>query len=124
MTGYTLKINTTDITGYLKSPGGYTTQRAKLWKDAGRNMTGNLLSTFLGIFPKIKLNVRAGLSDSEISTLTTLLDNASFTVQWWDSKSQSYKTGTFYAGDFDIPLHTKGFYDTFQVSLISFNKLT
>lgn len=127
MNGYLVKLNTTDVTGFLKAPSGYEVHRAKLWTDAGRNMSGNLRSTFLGIFPKITLDVRAGLSNDELQPLINILDNTQITVEWWDVVTQGYKSGTFYAGDFTYSMHRKNgqeFYDTFKVSLISFNKMS
>ena len=127
MDGYLIKINSTDITGYLKAPNGYTVNRAKLWKDAGRNMSGDLRSTFLGIYPKISLDFKAGLSATEIATLVALLDNSQFTVEWFDAVAQSYESGTYYAGDFEYSMHRKKgtvIYDSFKCNVIPFSKMT
>lgn len=122
MTGYLLKINTIDLTPYISE---YKVERPKLVTDAGRNLKGDLRASFLGIYPKINLTFKA-LTESETSTVVGLLDNASFTVNWWDPGSQTYKSGTFYAGDFDSSLIIKnrGIYAGFRVNLISFSKMT
>lgn len=125
MTGYLVRINGSDLPN-LKS---YAVQRTKLYSSAERNGQGNLKTTFLGIFPKIMLEF-APMNEADMSTLITLLDNDSFTVSWYDEKTNNYKSGTFYAGDFDYSLikKTKGatpaLYNEFSVNLISFNKMT
>lgn len=119
---YILKINGTDLSSYLKT---YKVQRAKLYKDANRTMSGELKTTFIGIFPKILLEFR-NTTDDEHSIILGLLDNSSFTVSWWDSKTQAYKSGTYYAGDFESDLFNVDTqrYNPFSVNLIPFKKLT
>jgi hypothetical protein len=114
-----VRINGVDLPK-LKS---YKVQRNKLWTDAGRNMNGELRSTFIGIFPKIFLEF-VNTTQAEISTLITLLDQASFTVSWWDELTDTMKSGTYYAGDFDYTVinKSKGLYEPFTVNLIPFTK--
>lgn len=124
---YALKIggsSGTDLTSYLKAS-GYIVQRAKLWDNAERNMAGTLQANFIGIFPKLKLKFRA-LTPAELKTIIALLDTATFTVSWWDANSETYKEGTFYAGDFDNTLINMDLeiYEGFEVSLISIAKMT
>ena len=116
-----LKINSTTLPG-IKS---YKVQRNKLWADAGRNMAGNLRSTLIGIFPKLLVEFTY-LTRAQMSTVIGLLDNGSFTVEWYDEYTDTVKSGTFYAGDYDIPLFSKStaVYASFSVNLIPFNKLT
>lgn len=120
-TSYLVRINSTDIPK-IKD---YKVQRNKLWTDAGRNLAGDLRSTFIGIFPKIML-VLAPLTEAQMTSLITLLDAPSFTVSWWDAKTQTHKSGTFYAGDFEIGVLKKstGMYEDTKFNLIPFNKLT
>lgn len=104
---------------------GYDVTPEKLWTDAGRNMVGNLISTFLGIFPKISLSFTP-MKESELRTILSLLKLPSFTVSYWDAESQTMKSGTFYAGDYTYPLYSRRdqLYNTWKVDLISFNNIS
>lgn len=119
-----VQINGTTVPG-LKRPGGYKVVRGKLWSEAGRNMAGELKANFIGIFPKITLNFRH-LTSAEMSTVITLLDNPRFTLAWFDEKSNTVKTGEYYAGDWDISLFDRvnERYEPFSVSLIPWKKLS
>lgn len=116
-----IKINTVDITKLTD----WEVERNKLWTDAGRNMAGDLRSTFVGIFPKVQLSF-GYLTAEEVSEIAGLLDNPSFTVEWWDVVTQSLKSGTYYASDFSIPIWSKAreMYKPFKVSLVPFNKMS
>ena len=119
--GILLKINGT-TPAKLK---GYTVSREKLWTNANRNLQGQLKATLIGVFPKLLLSF-APTTPAEMSTIIGLLEPAQLTVQWWDENTDSVKTGYFYAGSYDIPLYSKTLelYDSFDVNLISYNKLT
>ena len=101
----------------------YKVQPNKLWTEAGRNMAGDLRSTFIGIFHKLLLEF-APTTEAECSTIINLINLPSFTVAWYDEATDSMKTGTFYAGDFDYSVLKKadGIYDAFSVNLIPFSK--
>lgn len=117
---YLIKINSTEIYNIKR----YSVSLPKLNTDAGRNMKGNLKTTFLGIFPKIQVEFKP-LSEAQVAEIGALLNNPSFTLQWWNPVTQTYKTGTFYSGDTDFSLlmKEKGIYDSFKVSLISYNAM-
>jgi hypothetical protein len=118
--GNLLKINN------VKPPKlkGYTVKREKLLSDAERTMSGELKATVIGIFPNLQLEF-AHTTQDEMSTIINLLDPFSLTVQWWDEKGDVVRTGTFYAGSWEIPLLNKerGLYKGFNVNLIPFKKL-
>lgn len=122
---YLVKIGGTDLTSYLKAPDGYKVVRNKLWTEAGRNLSGTLRATFIGIFPKIALTFRS-LTTTEMKAVVALLDASSFTVNWWDANSQTAKEMTCYAGDFDPSIMhlDKERYEPFSVNLIPFSKMT
>lgn len=121
MTTNLIKINTVALPKVKK----YAVQYNKLWTDAGRNMQGDLRSTFVGIFPKIVLNF-AHTTQAEVGIIIALINLASFTVEWWDADTETVKSGTFYAGDFEVGVFNKSkeLYEPFTVNLIAFNKLT
>jgi len=98
--------------------------RNKLWADANRNLNGDLKASYIGMFPKITLEF-APTTTSEMSTLLALLDQPDFDVTWWDEQADKLTTGTYYSGDFEVPmlrLDTE-LYDAFTVNLVPFNSL-
>ena len=124
MDSYLIKINSTDFTPYLAAPGGYEVSQEKLFKDANRTLNGKLRTTFIGIFPKINLTLRNGLTDSDMATIVSILNDPTLTVEWYDVSSGSYETETFYPGSFPYSMHRKkisNIYDGFKVSLIAYN---
>lgn len=117
---YLLKINGVSIPKIKKFKVG----RNKLWTDAGRNMAGELRSTFIGLFPKISLEF-AHMTLSEMQTLINLLDQPSFTAQWWDEGTGAIKSGLYYAGDYENSVFdvAKGLYEPLSVNLIPYKKI-
>lgn len=117
ISGDLLKIGTTTVVG-LKE---YKVQYAKLWKDAERNMAGNISASLIGVFTKITLKFRAGLTDQQIQSIAGMLNQDYFSATYFDPATQTTKTENFYASDFDISLISKtlGIYDEFSVNLIA-----
>lgn len=116
---YEVKIGTTELT--LK---GFTVERNKLWSDADRNMDGDLKAKFVGVFPK--LNLEFGyLTESQLKDILTLLEPATLSVSWWDTKLGDYRTADYYAGDFSYPYwsKSKAMYAPFTVNLIPYKKI-
>lgn len=118
--GNLLQISGTAISG-LRS---YSVQYNKLWKDAERNMAGNISASLVGIFPKLLLTFRDGLTEDEVSTIANLLNQDYFSVTYFDPQSKTTKTANYYAGDYELPLldKTRGLYKTFNVNLIPVSK--
>ena len=118
---YTIKLNNTS----LPKLRAYKVGRNKLWNDAGRNMSGSLRATLTGLFPKIILEFAPTTAD-EMQTINGLLDQAFFTVSWWDSATKSLKSGQYYASDYETPLLNleKELYDGFAVNLVPVDKLS
>ena len=101
----------------------YKIGRAKLWKDADRNMAGDIRATLIGIFPKIKIKIGV-LTQIQMAELTQLLDQDYFEVEWFDVRIQATITTKYYASDYDIDLldKTKGLYKPFEVNLVPISK--
>ena len=118
---YTIKINSTALPKLKK----YKVGRNKLFTDSGRNMAGELRASFVGIFPKIMLEF-APTTASEMATIADLLDNPFFTVSWWDAESQSLKSGSYYASDFEVGLLdlSRELYEGFSVNLVPVAKMS
>lgn len=118
--GDLVKISNTTLIG-LK---GYTVQYNKLWKDSERNMAGNVSASLIGIFPKLLLVFRDGLTEDQVSTIIGLLNQPYFSVTYFDPHAKTTKTAQFYAGDYDMPMldKSRGLYKTFSVNLIPVSK--
>lgn len=81
----------------------YEVQYNKLWKDADRNMNGDVRATLIGIFPK--LIVKTTVQDQSLaSTLGNLLNQPYFNVTFYDVLTNTTKTAQYYASDFSTKL--------------------
>lgn len=118
-TGNLVKINGA-VVPLIKQ---YKIGRAKLWKNADRNMDGDVRATLIGIFPKIQLQV-GYLTQAQISQLTQLLDLDYFEVEWFDVRIQATIKTNYYASDYDTDLYSKhrGIYNPFNVNLVPVSK--
>jgi hypothetical protein len=116
ISGDLLKINGRTVAG-LKS---YKITRAKLYSDAGRNLNGGLSATFIGVFPKLELEIGGILTKERISELCGLLDQGFFNVEYYDPKAGASKSGAYYASDYSVELleRQRGLYKPFTVNLI------
>ena len=101
----------------------YKIGRSKLWKNADRNMNGDVRATLIGIFPKITMKV-GYTTQEEMSQLTQLLDKDYFTVTWFDVRIQETISTQYYASDYDVELDNKyvGRYKPFDVNLVPVSK--
>ena len=71
--GDLIKINGTKIPCITN----YKVGRNKLWKNADRNMSGDVRATLIGIFPKIELSIGYTTED-QMSQLCQILDQDYF----------------------------------------------
>lgn len=101
----------------------YKVGRNKLWKDADRNMAGDVRATLIGIFPKIELSI-GYVTQEEMAQLCELLDQSYFNVEYFDVRVQGTTTAKYYAGDYAIEIFdkSKGLYKPFTVSLVPVSK--
>lgn len=118
-TGDLVQINGTTLDHLVT----YKIGRAKLWKNADRNMSGDVRAQLVGIFPKIQMKVNY-TTQAEMSALTQLLDQDFFTVTWFDVRIQDVVSTQYYANDYDVELDSKdkGRYKPFEVNLIPVSK--
>lgn len=71
----------------------------KLWsQDSGRNLAGTQTGTLIGIFPKLRLTFRE-LTQTELETLTSILDSATQSVTYYDPYKRALTTMSTYTGD-------------------------
>lgn len=81
----------------------YEVNYSKLWKDADRNMNGDVSAVFIGIFPNIDAETPP-LTQAQVTNLCNALDQPYFTATFWDPSSNSQKTASYYASDYKITL--------------------
>lgn len=117
--GDLIKINGVSIPAIVN----YKVGRNKLWKDAERNMSGDVRATLIGIYPKIELNIGV-TTQEQMATLTQILDQDYFMVEYFDVRVQGTTTASYYAGDYAIEIlnKSKGLYKPFTVSLVPVSK--
>lgn len=117
--GDLVKIDNTTIPHIVT----YKIGRAKLWKNADRNMNGDVRAVLIGIFPKIQMKV--GITTQEqMAQLCEILDQDYFTVTWFDVRIQATVSTQYYASDYDVELldKSRGLYQPFEVSLVPVSK--
>ena len=114
-----LIVNNINLGNYIvEARYGYN----KLWSnDSGRNLAGVQSGTLVGIFPKIVVQFRK-LTQTELETLTPILDSARQTVKYYDPNKKAMTTMTTYTGDYEVINkgiigHIKN--EGFQISFIS-----
>lgn len=118
--GTLLTINNTALPG-LKE---YKLTYAKLWKNAERNMNGDVNATLIGIFPKIELVFRDALDEDQIATICGLLDTPYFSVTFFNPKTKTTSMAQYYSSDYTVELldRSRGLYKKFSVSLVPVSK--
>lgn len=119
------------ISGNLLTVGGvaipelisYKVTEAKLWKDADRNMNGDIRATLIGVFPKIDLNLGV-VNRSRGAAIAAQLDSAYFSVTYFDPSLNANRTADFYSADYAFEFQTKqrGLYKPTQITIIPVSK--
>ena len=120
MIGTLLRING-QIVPNIKT---YKVGNNKLWADAERNMNGDVRATFIGVFPKIELEIGGVLTSTIVANLCSLLDQSYFSVTFYDPKTRANRTAQYYASDYTVELIDKSreLYEPFTVNLIPVSK--
>lgn len=101
----------------------YEVNYSKLWKDADRNMNGDVSATFIGVFPNIDVTT-VQLKAADVQVLCIALDQPYFTATFWDPSSGTQKTAAYYASDYKITLVSRmnGQYGTVDFSIVPVSK--
>lgn len=98
-----LRINGTAIDKLVD----YEIEWAKLWKDADRNMEGEVRATLIGLFPKIKCKTRNAIPRAEVATLGNLLNLPFLNVEYYDPLKNSVVSAKYYASDYSTKLQER-----------------
>lgn len=101
----------------------YEVNYSKLWKDADRNMNGDVSATFIGVFPNIDAETTP-LNQNQVEVLCDALDQPYFSATFWDPSSGTQKTANYYASDYKITLLSRmtGMYGTVSFSIVPISK--
>lgn len=101
----------------------YDMNYSKLWKDADRNMNGDVSASFIGIFPNIDAETTP-LTQAQVQTLCAALDQPYFSMTFWDPASGTQKSANYYASDYKISLLNRvtGMYGTVSFSVVPVSK--
>lgn len=96
----------------------------KLWKDADRNMNGDVRASLIGVFPKIELAFRDALTEAEVNQIIEKLDKPYFSVTYYDPKTKNNITAQYYSSDYSIEIldRPRGLFKGFNVSLVPVSK--
>ena len=74
----------------------------KLWSsDSGRNLSGSMTGTLIGIFPKLILQFRP-LTQNELEIIVPILDASNQTTSYYDPNKKQQTSMTTYTGDYEI----------------------
>lgn len=97
-------------------------ERNKLWaSDTGRNLEGDFSGTLKGIFPKFVLTFRK-LSQSELETISPILDSGNQTFEYYSPTAQTNKTISTYSSDWNYTNKYIGVNDSFECSFTAKTK--
>lgn len=100
----------------------YKLQYAKLWKDAGRDMSGKLTATLIGVYPNVDI-VTSVLSFDKAMEISAAINKDYFSVTFWDTQTSSHKTATYYAADHDVILLNECKYGQVTIQLVPVDKV-
>lgn len=103
----------------LKELVKYDMNYSKLWKDADRNMAGDVSATLIGIFPNIEVETTP-LTQAQVQTLCSELDKAYFTLRFWDPATGTQKQAQYYSSDYKVSLLSRitGMYGTVEFTVV------
>lgn len=99
----------------------YKLQYAKLWKDAGRDMSGVLGATLIGVYPNIEIDTDL-LDFSEAMALSAAINVDYFPVTYWDTQTNSHQTAQYYAADHDVTFVNACKYGSVKIQLVPVRK--
>lgn len=109
-----LPISTSDIASYELT---YN----KLWKNANRDMNGDIVATLIGVYPNISLETKM-LKFSEAQAISAAVNQDYFSVTYWDTQTSSQKTATYYAADHKLSLINECTYGKVTIELVAVSK--
>lgn len=74
----------------------------KLWaSDSGRNLSGTMVASLVGVFPKLILEFRK-LTKSELEIIIPILDKPYQNTTYYDPNKKANVTMRTYTGDYEV----------------------
>lgn len=74
----------------------------KLWaSDSGRNLSGTMIASLVGVFPKLILEFRK-LTKSELEIIIPILDKPYQNTTYYDPNKKANVTMRTYTGDYEV----------------------
>jgi len=99
----------------------YTLTYNKLWKNADRNMNGDISATLIGVYPNI--SVTTSFLDFDFAeTLSNAINKDYFSVTFWDTQTSSKKTAQYYAADHSVEFINECKYGQVTAELVAVSK--
>lgn len=89
--------------------------------DSGRNLSGKMTGTLIGVFPKLILQFRP-LTREELNIIAPILDSANQSVTYYDPNKNKNITMTTYTGDWELTNNNLNQNQGFSCSFISVEK--
>jgi hypothetical protein len=93
----------------------------KLWKNADRNMNGDISATLIGVYPNISMTTSI-LDFAFAESLSSAVNDDYFSVTFWDTQTGSHKTAQYYAADHEITLLNECKYGQVTIELVAVSK--
>lgn len=117
--GNLIKINGNIIEGITS----YVVIRKKHWRDAERNMAGEVRATLIGIFPEIELDIKVSSQD-QAQALVLLLDQPYLNVEWFDIATGETHTAQYFVDEYNVDMLFKdrGLYKPTKIKLSPVSK--
>ena len=99
----------------------YTLTYNKLWKNANRDMSGNIAATLIGVYPNISVTTSV-LDFSHAQSLSSAVNDDYFSVTYWDTQTSSMKTAQYYAADHKVSFLNECKYGQVEIDLVTVSK--
>lgn len=99
----------------------YTLTYNKLWKNANRDMSGNIAATLIGVYPNISVTTSV-LDFSHAQSLSSAVNDDYFSVTYWDTQTSSMKTAQYYAADHKVSFLNECKYGQVEIDLVAVSK--
>lgn len=99
----------------------YTLTYNKLWKNANRNMDGNITATLIGVYPNISITTTF-LDFALANSVSSAINQDYFNVDYWDTQTSSMRSARYYAADHDVSFINECKYGQVTIELVAVSK--
>lgn len=99
----------------------YSLTYNKLWKNASRDMNGDISATLIGVYPNISVTTSI-LDFDDAQSLSAAINDDYFSVTFWDTQTSSQKTAQYYAADHKVSFMNECKYGQITAELVAVSK--